>query len=81
LSQTFPNLFGGSDRRLKTNIEEIGVLKDGQKLYRYTLANGKWQIGLMADEVEKIYPEAVVEVNGLKMVNYKVATDNAAEAS
>jgi len=81
LNQTFPNLFGGSDRRLKTNIEEIGVLKDGQKLYRYTLANGKWQIGLMADEVEKIYPEAVVEVNGLKMVNYKVATDNAAEAS
>jgi hypothetical protein len=79
LSQTFPNLF--SDRRLKANVEEVGVLKDGQKIYRYTMADGRWHIGLMADEVEKIHPEAVSEFMGYKMVNYKMATEDAVKAS
>ena len=79
LSQTFPNLF--SDRRLKANVEEVGVLKDGQKIYRYTMADGRWHIGLMADEVEKVHPEAVSEFMGYKMVNYKMATEDAVKAS
>ena len=49
-----------SDRRLKDNIEPIGKLFDGQKVYRYNFkGDDKKQIGLMAQEVEKRYPDAV----------------------
>ena len=67
-----------SDRRLKRNIEEIGSLKDGQKLYRYTMADGNTHIGLMADEVEKKHPDAVGLAGGYKTVDYRAATDDAA---
>lgn len=49
-----------SDRRLKDNIEPIGKLFDGQKVYRYNLkGDDEKRIGLMAQEVEKRYPDAV----------------------
>jgi soluble lytic murein transglycosylase-like protein len=49
-----------SDRRLKDNIEPIGKLFDGQNVYRYNFkGDDKKQIGLMAQEVEKRYPDAV----------------------
>jgi len=67
-----------SDRRLKENVEEIGKLKDGQKLYRYTMADGRTHIGLMADEVEKKHPDAVGLAGGYKTVDYRAATDDAA---
>jgi hypothetical protein len=67
-----------SDRRLKANVEEIGKLKDGQKLYRYTMADGRTHIGLMADEVEKHHPDAVGVAGGYKTVDYRAATDDAA---
>ena len=67
-----------SDRRLKSNVEEIGKLKDGQKLYRYTMADGRTHIGLMADEVEKHHPDAVGVAGGYKTVDYRAATDDAA---
>jgi hypothetical protein len=67
-----------SDRRLKGNVEEIGKLKDGQKLYRYTMADGRTHIGLMADEVEKKHPDAVGLAGGYKTVDYRAATDDAA---
>ena len=67
-----------SDRRLKDNVEEIGKLKDGQKLYRYTMADGRTHIGLMADEVEKKHPDAVGLAGGYKTVDYRAATDDAA---
>ena len=52
--------FFASDRRLKDNIEPIGKLFDGQKVYRYNFkGDDKKQIGLMAQEVEKRYPDAV----------------------
>lgn len=52
--------FAASDRRLKDNIEPIGKLFDGQKVYRYNLkGDDEKQIGLMAQEVEKRYPDAV----------------------
>ena len=52
--------FAASDRRLKDNIEPIGKLFDGQKVYRYNLkGDDKTQIGLMAQEVEKRHPDAV----------------------
>lgn len=62
-----------SDRRLKANIKPIGKLDNGLTIYSYTI-NGSFQIGLMADEVESIHPEAVVEhPRGYKMVNYSKA--------
>jgi len=52
--------FAASDRRLKDNIEPIGKLFDGQNVYRYNFkGDDKKQIGLMAQEVEKRYPDAV----------------------
>lgn len=52
--------FFASDRRLKDNIEPIGKLFDGQNVYRYNFkGDDKKQIGLMAQEVEKRYPDAV----------------------
>jgi soluble lytic murein transglycosylase-like protein len=53
-------MFASSDRRLKDNIEPIGKLFDGQNVYRYNFkGDDKKQIGLMAQEVEKRYPDAV----------------------
>lgn len=53
-------LFGASDRRLKENIEPIAELDDGLKIYTYNfLHENRKRTGLMADEVQKVYPEAV----------------------
>lgn len=68
-----------SDRRLKTDIVRIGRTDDGQPIYRFRyLDSPMFQIGLMADDVEKVCPEAVVEVGGYKMVDYELATAAAA---
>ena len=69
-------LLGKSDRRLKENIKKIGSLDNGLNLYSYNYKEGFGlpegrQVGVMADEVEKIIPEAVVmEADGYKAVNY-----------
>lgn len=71
-SPTGPYLpYGISDRRLKFDIEYVGEEK-GHKLYkyRYNFNPEKQFIGVMADEVEKIMPEAVKEIDGYKAVNY-----------
>ena len=59
-----------SDRRLKSNIERIGTHKLGIGLYEYDIF-GERQQGVMADEAEKVMPEAVLmHPSGYKMVNY-----------
>lgn len=59
-----------SDRRLKSDIQRIGALPSGLAVYSYTLF-GEPEIGVMADEVEKVFPEAVEEhPSGFKMVRY-----------
>lgn len=63
-----------SDRRLKTNIEKKGEAF-GLPVYSFRYVWGEDSIGFMADEVEKVYPEAVSEVNGYKMVNYKMIAE------
>jgi hypothetical protein len=70
-----------SDRRLKSDIEKIGETFDGQSIYRYRYNGSRTvHIGLMADEVEKIEPEAVTTTpEGIKMVHYGLATERAAE--
>ena len=63
-----------SDRRLKQNIEYVG--KDavtGINLYEFEYNNGSGRRfrGVMADEVEKVMPQAVFAMpDGYKAVNY-----------
>jgi hypothetical protein len=67
-----PGLMMMSDRRLKSDIERIGTTKHGLPFYEYTIF-GERQRGVMADEVEKVMPEAVeVHDSGFKMVNYSM---------
>lgn len=59
-----------SDRRLKKNITKVGEEK-GLNVYEYEyLWSPKKWVGYMADEVEKIYPEAISESMGYKIINY-----------
>lgn len=64
-----------SDRRLKTEIKRVGTLDNGLNVYSYRYkAGGATHIGLMADDVEKVHPGAVVEGhNGFKAVRYAEA--------
>ena len=60
-----------SDRRLKTNIKRIGTHALGIGLYTWSYLWGEPSTGVMADEVEKVMPEAVLlHPSGFKMVNY-----------
>jgi hypothetical protein len=61
-----------SDRRLKSDVQRIGTTKHGLPLYEYTIF-GERQRGVMADEVEKVMPDAVLtDPAGFKMVNYSM---------
>lgn len=63
-------LYMFSDRRLKSGIVLVGKHKKGFGIYEYTLF-GKRERGVMADEVEKVLPSAVMtHPSGYKMVNY-----------
>lgn len=69
-----------SDERLKENIEPVGELFDGTSVYRYNYkGDNRPQIGVMAQEIEQKYPDAVSEVGGFKAVHYGVATEMASE--
>lgn len=63
-----------SDRRLKTDIVPIGKLKDGVNFYSYRYVwdrPGVERHGVMADEVKKVQPEAVMRhPAGFDMVDY-----------
>lgn len=59
-----------SDRRLKSNVVRVGTHPYGIGIYEYDIG-GHRQRGVMADEVERVKPEAVVMgPDGLKRVNY-----------
>lgn len=66
-------LIGLSDKRAKKDIQPVGKLK-GHKLYEYRYKNeagdAPKHTGVMAQEAEKKRPDAVMEINGLKHVNY-----------
>lgn len=60
-----------SDRRLKRNITRIGTHALGIGLYAWEYLWGEKSIGVMADEVESVMPDAVItHPSGFKMVNY-----------
>ena len=60
-----------SDERVKDDITPVGELNDGTNLYMYTYKGDDTpQVGVMAQEVEKENPNAVVERSGIKHVDY-----------
>jgi hypothetical protein len=61
-----------SDRRLKQNIKHLGQLANGLGVYAYTyIWSPESHVGVMADEVAKIKPEALgPTVGGFATVNY-----------
>jgi len=60
-----------SDIRLKTDISRVGRLDNGLPVFAYRYkVGGPMQIGVMAQDVEMIHPEAVSEIGGFKAVDY-----------
>ena len=73
-SAALGGLFKLSDRRAKTDITFAGTLRNGLPVYVYRYrGDDEEQLGLMADEVEALHPEAVREIGGFKHVNYELA--------
>ena len=69
-----------SDERLKEDIEPVGTLYDGTNVYRYRYIDDPVpRIGLIAQEVEAVNPDAVTEIAGFKAVDYGKATDYASK--
>lgn len=63
-----------SDIRVKTNISRVGTLDNGLPVYAYNYVwGGPLHIGVMAQDVEHVHPEAVSEVAGIKAVDYSRA--------
>lgn len=71
LAAMYAMLYAASDRRLKSNVVCVGTGYEGLPVYEYDIFNRR-ERGYMADEVEQVAPEAVVEVHGIKMVNYSM---------
>ena len=67
-----PFLFSMSDERTKTNIEQVGETPAGLPVYEYNYKHEvpKKHIGVMAQEAEQMFPDAVMEIDGIKHVNY-----------
>ena len=73
-------LFGGgaaapavvaSDMQVKENISKVGLLDNGLPVYLFNYKGSKTpQIGLMAQDVEKVNKDAVIEIDGIKHVYY-----------
>lgn len=65
-----PYLMALSDRRLKTNIRPVAELSNGLTWYEFDYIWGEPSEGVMADEVERLYPDAVFELDGYMAVDY-----------
>lgn len=65
-------ILASSDIRLKTDIKRLGTMSSGLPFYSFQyIGEDEPQIGLMAQDVEVIIPEAViVGIDGFKMVDY-----------
>lgn len=74
----FQTLFQGnaSDRNLKENIRRVGTADNGLPIYIFTYKSdntGTYHMGVMAQEVEVLHPDAVMEFAEGKHVNYERA--------
>jgi len=62
------------DIRMKDNIKKVGVLDNGLPIYTFTYkGSDKLQMNVMAQDVEKVMPHAVIERDGFKYVNMEQA--------
>ena len=62
----------GSDIRIKENIVPDGTIYNGHNVYHFNYINDDVRRrGVMAQEVEQTNPDAVVEIDGIKYVNYE----------
>lgn len=60
-----------SDARLKSDIRRVGTLDNGLGVYSYTMDGGPTQIGVIAQEVAKVRPEAIIpDPSGYLRVDY-----------
>lgn len=67
---------GLSDERLKEDIHEVGRMHDGLPVYSYRYRGDPTpRMGLMAQDVEKVRPDAVHDIGGFKAVDYGKATE------
>lgn len=75
LGGTLGSAYIKSDARTKKNIRLLTRLKNGLGLYSFKYRGGKERhVGMMAQEVERIYPEAVIEIDGIKHINYALVS-------
>jgi hypothetical protein len=68
-----PDVYGQySDRRLKKNVRRVGKLDSGLPVYSFEYRGSRIpQIGVMADEVERVAPHLVTrDSKGYRKVNY-----------
>ena len=66
------SLYGMSDSRMKENVEFDGTW-NGHNVYTYNFKGSNTRSrGVIAQEIEITRPDAVVEVEGIKHVNYGV---------
>jgi hypothetical protein len=63
----------GSDRRLKTDIVRVGLLRAGIPLYRFRYFwSDEVHVGVMAQDVLAVVPEAVITgASGFMLVDYR----------
>ena len=65
-----------SDRRLKENIKKVGKLDNKLPIFSYNYkGDATPRIGLMAQDVEKKHPEAVMNIGAYKAVDYSKAVE------
>ena len=69
------NAFMASDARLKENLKPVGKLNNGLTVYCFNFKGSNTsQIGLIAQEVKEVVPQAVYEgEDGFLKVNYELA--------
>lgn len=64
-------LLAASDRRFKENIDIVGSTKDNIPIVEFNyIGNSKRYVGVIAQDVEKVNPSAVLEIGGYKFVDY-----------
>lgn len=69
---TTPTTTSSSDMRLKSNVQKIGDHPIGVGLYAYTI-DGREEIGVMAQELLRVKPEAVgMDNDGFYVVHYQM---------
>lgn len=62
-----------SDDHLKERIVKVGARRDGLGIYEFNYKGTPQRFrGVLASEVEQIYPRAVHEENGYRVVNYSL---------